>query len=260
MKKPLVIGLSACFFHADPQRAIFKGKTLLYFENSMAHWLMSQGALPFLIPEKSKNFSVSDLVGKIDGLLLQAGSDVCPVSYGEEPLRPEWKGDLIRDKYEISLLKECMKKNKPVLGICRGLQVINVGLGGSLYQDINEQVPETLVHRNWDIYDENHHDIKIEPNSLLARLYKKKSKAIVNSIHHQGIKKLGKSLVAEATSLSDGIIEAIRYAPAKQNKKTPWVYAVQWHPEFHDNRFKNFLDSQPLLKDFLNETRKRQKS
>lgn len=253
MKKSLTIGLSACFFHADPQRPIFKGKTLLYFENSMAHWLMSQGALPFLVPEKSKNFSVSDLVGKIDGLLLQAGSDVCPVSYGEEPIKPEWKGDLIRDKYEISLLKECMKKNKPVLGICRGLQVINVAFGGSLYQDINEQVPDTLVHRNWDIYDSNHHEINIESKSLLAKLHKNKRNATVNSIHHQGIKKLGKNLSVEAVSSTDGIIEAVRHTGKS------WVYAVQWHPEFHDNRYKNFLDPQPLLKDFLNETRKRKK-
>lgn len=265
MKKPLVIGMSACFFHADPQRAIFKGKTLLYFENQMAQWIMSQGALPFLIPEPDKNFRIKDLIGKIDGLLLQAGSDVCPKTYGEEPLKPAWNGDAIRDKYEISLLKECVKQNKPVLGICRGLQVINVAFGGTLYQDINEMVPETLVHRNWDIYDDNHHDILIEEESGLSKIYPKNKTAKVNSIHHQGIKDLGKNLMIEARSKVDGIIEAIRYTEGrskkashrKPNKKSPYVFAVQWHPEFHIGKDKSYLDSTPLLKEFLNEVRKR---
>lgn len=257
MKNP-IIGFASCFFHSDPQRPIFKGKTLLYFEEQMAQWVMNQKALPLLLPQPTKTFSVKDLVKKIDGLLLQAGSDVCPLTYGEEPLKPEWSGDKIRDQYEIALIKECIKRDKPILGICRGLQIINVALKGTLLQDINTQVPETFNHRKWEIYDQNFHDIKIESETHLAKLYPKQKQVRVNSIHHQGIKDLGKNLVVEAKSANDSIIEAIRYLPhGKKIKQNPYVFAVQWHPEFHDPKDKNLLDSTPILKEFLNEVRRR---
>ncbi len=259
MKKNLTIGFAACFFHADPTRPIFKGKTLLYFEDSMAKWVMQEKAIPFLLPATDKNISVRDLVSRIDGLLLQAGSDVSPTSYGETPLKPEWLGDVIRDKYEMALVKECIKQDKPVLGICRGLQILNVAMKGSLYQDIKEMKPESLVHRNWDIYDQNFHQIKIVDDSPLAKLYKRRIEtAKVNSIHHQGIKVLGKGLVVEATSPADGIIEAVRYLPHRGGiRKNPYVFAVQWHPEFHDRKDKSLLDSTPIIKDFINECKRR---
>src|ERR1700758_305801 len=104
----LKIGLSACFFHADPKRAIFKGKTLQYLEQSMAHWIMREEALVFLIPNPEQGSSVKcgDLVSQMDWLVLQGGSDVCPKSYGEKALKPEWEGDYIRDQYEIALTRE----------------------------------------------------------------------------------------------------------------------------------------------------------
>jgi putative glutamine amidotransferase len=99
----LKIGVSACFFHADPKRPIFKGKTLLYMEESMAHWIQSQGALPYLIPTAHQEGGVRlrDYMIAMDGLILHGGSDVAPESYGEKALKPEWAGDFIRDQYEI---------------------------------------------------------------------------------------------------------------------------------------------------------------
>ncbi len=99
------IGVSACFMHADPQRALFKGKTLLYAEESMLSWVMSAGALPVLLPRAAGPFTVREIVEAIDGLVLQGGVDMAPSQYGEEPLRPEWAGDPVRVAYEIELVR-----------------------------------------------------------------------------------------------------------------------------------------------------------
>ena len=129
--RPLRIGVSACFFHADPTRPVFKGKTLLYAEESMLDLLGRCGALAYLIPRPAPNGpSIEDYVHDLDGLLLEGGSDVCPRSYGEEPLRPEWAGDEPRDRYEIDLIHAFHDAGKPVLGICRGVQILNVAFGG----------------------------------------------------------------------------------------------------------------------------------
>ena len=244
--KPLKIGLSACFFHADSLRAVFKGKTLQYLEQSMAHWLMREGNHVFLIPkpEAGSLVSISDLAEHFDGLVLEGGSDVCPRTYGEEPLRPEWNGDAIRDAYEIELFKTFLTQNKPVLGICRGAQLMNVALGGTLYQDIELQVPGALNHRNWEIYDQNFHELEIIKESGLAKLFGNKIQKI-NTIHHQGIKKLGTDLQVEAVSPKDGIIEAIRYTGKG------YAFAMQWHPEFHDRNDGSLMNDQLILKEYM---------
>lgn len=254
MSRPLRIGISACFFHSDPKRPIFKGKTLMYFEQSMAHWLLSEKVFPYMIPAVAENSPVShrDMVAEFDGLLLQGGSDVSPCSYGEEPMRPEWSGDAIRDRYEIELVREFEASGKPILGICRGLQLINVAFGGSLYQDIQTQLPTARDHRNWEIYDYNLHTVRFEKGSRLESLYPSVSVGKVNSIHHQAIKDLGKGLVVEAVSESDGIVEAVR------KKEGSSVFAVQWHPEFQDpmrRQDSTLLDCKPILREFLKEVR-----
>ena len=248
----LKIGVSACFFHSDPQRAIFKGKTLLYLEESMAHWIQSQGALPYLIPSTRQEGGIRlrDYMIAMDGLILHGGSDVSPQSYGETPLKPEWAGDFVRDQYEIELTKEALAKNKPVLGICRGAQLVNVAFGGTLYQDIPSQVPGALKHRDWDVYDQNFHTIAIEQGSQLEKMYSGESTRKVNSVHHQGIKDLGKDLVVEARA-SDGIVEAVRLNSDR------YLYAVKWHPEFHNPADSSLLSNAALLRNFLDEVRKR---
>jgi putative glutamine amidotransferase len=248
----LRIGFSACFFHADPQRNLFKGKTLLYMEESIAHWIFHEKALGFLIPTVHPNGSISlqDIVSDLDGLVLQGGSDVSPKNYGEEPLKPEWAGDYIRDQYEIALVKECVRQKKPILGICRGAQLLNVAFGGSLYQDINTQIPEATTHRHWETYEQNFHEVAFQKGSLLETTFKSAS-AKVNSIHHQAIKKLGKDLKVEAVSKDDNVIEAIRL------DSEPFVYAFQWHPEFHDPKDKSILDCRPILREFLRHAKNR---
>jgi putative glutamine amidotransferase len=239
------IALSACFFHADPERPLFKGKTLLYCEESMLHWIMCGGGLPYLIPTIKPPFTLDILLEDFDGLILQGGSDVCPRTYGEEPLRPEWSGDAIRDAYEIALVKHFVAAGKPVFGVCRGLQLINVALGGTLYQDIRLQHPGAHVHRDWNDYDQLFHDITFAPNSQLKRQFPQLDGGRVNSVHHQAIKDLGKDLIVEAYSANDKITEAI------SGTGTTYIYGVQWHPEFQDPLDQMLLPTTPLLRGFL---------
>lgn len=227
------IGVSACFFHADPKRNLFKGKTLLYAEESMLRWVMSAGAVPVLLPRAGGALSPEDLLDGIDGLVLQGGSDMSPRSYGEEPVRPEWAGDAERDRYEIDLVRLCLGRGLPLLGVCRGAQVLNVALGGTLWQDIETQHPGRRVHRNWDIYDQHGHEIAFEPGAWLARWYAAAPRpARVNSVHHQGLKEIGRGLRVEARSIPDGVIEAVRYEADGAGARRPFAYGVQWHPEF----------------------------
>jgi putative glutamine amidotransferase len=252
VKAPVRIGISASFFHADATRPIFKGMTLQYIEQNVAHWLMQRDVLAFMVPSPDgstrragSRVTLEAYAGALDGLVLMGGSDVAPQTYGEQPLRPEWRGDRIRDDYEIGLLRAFMAKRKPVLGICRGAQLINVAMGGSLWQDITTQVPHGLNHRNWAIYEKNSHATSLVPGSGLARLYPATRIVKTNSVHHQAVKKLGRDLVVEAWSEPDRLVEAIRWTGPS------YVFAVQWHPEFHPEGDRSFVDDTPMLDDFI---------
>jgi putative glutamine amidotransferase len=246
------IGISACFFHPDPQRKSAPSKTLQWIEQSTAHWVMAGGALPVMVPAPygdtaRGDVTVADYAQWLDGLVLHGGADVWPGSYGEQPLRPEWNGDRLRDAYEIALVQAFEAAGKPVFGICRGLQLINVAHGGTLYQDIATQKPGARTHRDAEAYDLNFHEVDIVPGTRLAQLLRE-TRHKINSVHHQGIKDLAPGFTVEATSPDDGIIEAIRYTGG------PWVSAVQWHPEFHFPRL-GVVDDMPLLYDFLEAAR-----
>lgn len=248
--RPLRIGISACFFHADPERPVFKGKTLLYVEESMLDLVGRAGALALMIPRpvdatSSGSPSVADYVDLLDGLLLEGGSDVCPRTYGEEPQRPQWEGDEVRDRYEIELIHAFHDAGKPVLGICRGIQILNVAFGGTLYQDIATQVPGSADHRNWDLYDANRHEIDVVAGSRLADLYPGAGRVTVNSVHHQAVRDLADGFVVEARSSTDDIIEAVRL-PGER-----FLAAVQWHPEFTPVAGSDQISAEPVIDDFL---------
>jgi putative glutamine amidotransferase len=248
------IGISACFFHADPKRPIFTGKTLQYVEQSVVHWVQSAGALAVVIPSpegptKRGDVTLADYAELLDGLVLEGGSDMWPGSYGETPLKTEWTGDRIRDEYEIALLRAFIDASKPVLGVCRGLQVLNVAFGGTLFQDIATQKVGAQMHRDGSVYDQHFHAIDLVAGTRLAQLYPGVTRATVNSVHHQGIKDLAKDFTVEALSPDDGIVEAFRW------NGPSYVAAVQWHPEFHDWRRTDLLSGDPLLQDFLQATR-----
>ena len=261
MTSPLKIGLSPRFLHRVPRELGFKNKTLQYLEQSVAHWLMTFDALVFMLPSiegggllRRGNIRPEDYVSELDGLVLQGGADVSPLTYGETPLRAQWTGDRVRDLYEIDLLQEFISRGKPVLGICRGLQLINVALGGALYQDITLQHPGAEDHFNPDAFDQHFHEVTFVPGSGLARLYPTVEATRVNSIHHQAVKVLGSDLKVEALSVPDKMVEAVRW------QGTSYLVGVQWHPEFHDPSDPRLLDGSPLLKEFLAEARRVKKA
>ncbi len=247
----LKIGLSACFSHADPERPLFTGKTLQYVEQSIAHWLMSSGAMVVMVPCPTGSTARGDVsfahyAEWLDGLVLHGGADVWPGNYGEAPLDERWAGDHVRDEYDMALVQAFTAVGKPIFGVCRGLQLLNVAFGGTLYQDINTQLPEAGQHRCAQAYDHNFHSIEFVTGTRLAGLYPGVERVRVNSIHHQAIKDLAPEFVAEARSLDDGLVEAIRRKdPAKS-----YIAATQWHPEFHGPG-SNALDDTAMLDDFL---------
>ena len=247
----LKIGLSACFLHPDPNRNLFKGKTLQFLEQSIAHWIMASGAMLYMIPAPHDNspLKLKDYARALDGLVLQGGADISPTSYGETPMKPEWSGDKIRDDYEIALTHTFLKEHKPILGICRGVQLINVAMGGSLFQDISTQHPEAQTHRDAALYDQAFHEIEFVPNSGLAKIYPGLTKARINTVHHQAPKVIGKDLTIEAWSVPDRVPEALRW------QGDGYMFGVQWHPEFQDPARKDLLDTQPILNEFMSAAR-----
>ncbi len=250
--EPLRIGVSARLLYPDPSRAFLPTKSVQYLEQSVANWIMSGEVLAFMIPEVTlaspylpRSLKAKHYVDALDGLLLQGGADMSPKSYGETPINPMWAGDEIRDAYEIELFHEFVTQGKPVFGICRGHQVINVALGGKLYQDIATQAPDKGSHRDDAKYENHFHDLRILPNTWLSRLYPNIKTTRINTIHHQAIKQLGEGLVPEGMSEPDHIVEAIRW------EGHSFVVGVQWHPEFMDPKDKSLIDSRPLLAAFL---------
>ncbi len=257
--KPLLIGVSARIHDPEAAERAATGvwsKTIHYLEQSVAHWLLHGGAIAVMVPAVSEgsvvlrsDLNLHDYATALDGLVLQGGNDVAPQSYGETPLDAAWRGDRVRDLYEMELIRAFVAAGKPVFGICRGLQLLNVTFGGTLLQDIPTQRPEALAHRELGRYEHHHHAIEFVPGTRLAALFPGQSRATTNSIHHQGIKDLAPDFAVEARCPDDGMVEAVRWQGAT------YVAGVQWHPEFHGPEHPLTLDDTPILRDFLSAAR-----
>lgn len=247
------IGVTSCFLYPDPERKFFGPKTLVYFENDMANFLAQKKVMPILIPDIHDKKILKNFLDQMDGFVFQGGSDLCPTSYKEPFLdQARWPGDPHRDQYELKIFDYAFKKSKPILAVCRGFQLMNVYFGGTLHQDLGSQTKSDILHRDAVLYDKIHHQVEMKDKGLLSKLYPKSKKVTVNSVHHQGVKKLGKDLLVEATADDDGLVEAATY----KNLKKKFVVGVQWHPEFSHTLGAKVLNPRPLLEKFLKECRK----
>ncbi len=191
------------------------------------------GGLPLLIPAVTDEETLNAYLDQVDGLLLSGGDDVDPQCYGEDQI---WQcGEIIplRDQYELALTRLAMRRNLPVLGICRGVQLLNVALGGTLYQDLQSQRPDSICHGQKQKSMYASHRVSVREGSRLYGIYQTEE-MMVNSHHHQAVKGLGDGLVA-ASMATDGVIEAIELPDH------PFCIGVQWHPERMIVRAENAL-------------------
>ena len=186
--------------------------------------LTAAGAVPVMLPLTSDRNTLTQLVSQLDGFLFTGGQDVSPYIYKAVKLGICGECCRERDSMEMTLLELAMDADKPVLGICRGIQFINAALGGTLYQDIPTQLPSAVMHHQDPPYDRPVHDVRIVDDTPLYRLLKK-DHIFVNSYHHSGICELSPRLLCMAAA-EDGLIEAV-YSPEQS-----FLWAVQWHPEF----------------------------
>lgn len=190
--------------------------------------LVSCGALPWLIPLLPDEATLRAIYTHLSGILLAGGVDIDPSCYGEARCDLCDRSDPLRDWTELNLIRWAMADGKPVLGICRGIQAINVACGGTLYQDITAQFTRAIKHDYFSTSPSGYsrdnlaHRIEVVPDSRLARLLGT-NHCPVNSMHHQGIKQLAPGLTATAFA-PDGLIEGIEMADR-------FVVGVQWHPE-----------------------------
>jgi putative glutamine amidotransferase len=183
------------------------------------------GGIPLLIPLGLSDTQLKSLSARLDGILFSGGGDIDPAEYGLS-CTPQVKNiDPDRDRLEIQLVRLAVSAGLPFLGICRGLQVINVALGGTLYLDVHDQHPNALKHDYFPDWPRQHlaHGIQIEAHSRLARILEN-TLLPVNSLHHQGIQHLAPGFQVTAFA-PDGLIESIDLSDH------PFGLAVQWHPE-----------------------------
>lgn len=181
------------------------------------------GGVPVLLPAVDSPEEAGELLARLDGLLLPGGKDLDPTHYGEPPHPGLEAVEPRDDRTELTLTRQAVKANVPLLAICRGIQVLNVALGGSLYQDLRSQVPDALDHRPARPRGEPHHPLTITAGSRLEGITGRREVG-ANSFHHQAIKELGAGLVATAWA-PDGIVEAVEL------HGHPFALGVQCHPE-----------------------------
>ncbi len=214
--------------------------------------LVEAGAMPWLIPLfPDKPEMLRDLYDQLDGIFLTGGVDMTPDTYGEVRHERCGRTDPDRDKVEMQLIRWSKENSKPVLGVCRGIQVINVALGGTLYQDLAAQCTGAIKHDYFPpaggfTRSSLVHDVKVTPHSRLAEVMGT-LECPVNSMHHQGIKTLGAGLRTTVVA-PDGVIEGV------EGVNGQFLVGVQWHPE-------ELADSQPsmqrLFSQFLEAARAR---
>jgi putative glutamine amidotransferase len=217
--RPLVAITTTAVAETGPYRRLQVALYAIYVEV-----LERYGLAGVLVTPAHTAASLPALLDHCHGLVLTGGEDVDPIRYGEPHLPGLGVTNPARDETELLTLGLGLERELPILGICRGCQLINVHFGGTLYQDLTLQRPSGVKHRQAEPWERRTHRVRIEDDSKLARIVGTND-VVINSFHHQGIKDIGTGLRVVATA-DDGTVEAIeRQAPS------PWLLGVQWHPE-----------------------------
>lgn len=192
--------------------------------NAYVAALESAGIVPVIVPPLAGEQSVNAILDRVDGVLLTGGEDVEPSLYGQPRISQCGPSNVDRDRTEIALVKAAQQRRMPLLAICRGPQLLNVALGGTLYQDITTEVPKAIPHDVREDRAARVHDVDIDDGSMIADAIGS-THITVNSLHHQSVRDVAPALKVTAGA-PDGIIEGLE-------SKSPdwWVMAVQWHPE-----------------------------
>jgi len=218
-----IIGISANISpRFDENRKISQDSALHHIQEYYIDLVSANGGIPLLLPSIADLVDVAEIVRRLDGLIITGGPDVAPELYGEEN-RDARGVSLLRDNYEIALATEAKRQVRPLLGICRGVQVMNVAFGGSLIQDIPKECPTTHSHVRGPDQVDNIHPIQLTRDSFLTPLFAGEE-LLVNSSHHQAVKTPGNGLTIVALS-DDGLVEAV------QDFSQFCLVGVQWHPE-----------------------------
>ncbi len=195
-----------------------------YVNSAYLHAIQQAGGVPVPLPPQLSAAALERLAGELSGLLLTGGGDVDPARYGEAPHSTLYEVAPARDMLETSAIHIALEQRLPVLAVCRGIQVLNVALGGTLFQDVGTEPGTQLQHSQTEPRDQPTHKVKIEPRSRLAQIMGT-DEIEVNSMHHQAVKALGRNLTAVAWA-PDQIIEGVEDADPSR-----FVLGVEWHPE-----------------------------
>ena len=203
----------------------------LWDEKMNSYWMLpgymdliiKSGGVPVMLSFSDDEQSVKEIADRFDGFVFTGGDDIDPAKYGEEKIKECGQSCVHRDSLEFALFSEAVKTDKPILGICRGMQFLNAALGGTLYQDLPTQKPSEVCHKQPAPFDALTHSVTVEKGTLLYNIVGTE-KLMVNTLHHQAVDKIAPCLVPCAKS-DDGLVEAV-YDPEKA-----FLLGVQWHPE-----------------------------
>lgn len=202
-------------------RRLVEGRERVTLNTTYVRALETAGLVPLAVPTMLAADRAGAALAAVRGLVLTGGEDVDPERYGQAPHPRLGDVDPLRDAAELALIAAARQRGLPILAICRGIQILNVALGGTLYQDLPSERPSAVPHSD----ETSRHDVRVEAGSRLAQTLGART-ASVNSRHHQAIRELAPGLKAVAWA-EDGVIEGAEPADAG----SPWIVAVQWHPE-----------------------------
>lgn len=240
MNKPLIGLIGGVIID---QGGLFPGYERSYVNSDYVKAVVEAGGVPVILPPITDQEAIRKQLACVDAIIITGGIDVNPLVYGEEPMDKLGQIQTLRDEFDLAVIKEVLELKKPVLGICRGLQILNVAFGGTLYQDLSYSEDSYIKHVQNTAPHVPGHTVDIVEGTRLFGLLG--AKTTTNSFHHQAIKDLGKGLKVSARA-KDGIIEGIE-------REEGYVVAVQWHPEMMASKHK---EMRKIFADLIREANK----